>query len=76
MANYYMGSVMTQLSRNTEAIPYLEKALETNQDWISVISTLAGIYDQLKNYEKSDSLFNQALRLDPENALINNNYGY
>lgn len=76
MANYYMGSVMTQLSRNTEAISYLEKALENNQDWISVISTLAGIYDQLKNYEKSDSLFNEALRLDPDNALINNNYGY
>ncbi len=75
-ANYYLGSVLVQLAHPEEAIPHLEKAIEVRQDWISAISTLAGIFDQLKKYEESDSLFNKALRLDPDNALINNNYGY
>lgn len=75
-ANYYLGSVLVQLGNPEEAIPYLENALKARGDWVSAISTLAGIFDQLKRYEKSDSLFNEALRLDPDNALVNNNYGY
>ncbi len=76
MGNYYLGSVLSQTNRSEEAIPYLETALEVRPGWIAVLSSLATVYESLKDYVQSDSLFNTALELDPENALILNNYGY
>jgi len=76
LGNYYLGSVLSQLNQPDEAIPYLEAALKTRPRWISALSSLASVYESLKEYANSDSLFNEALQLDPENALILNNYGY
>ena len=34
------------------------------------------LYDQLKMYEKCDSLYNSALKIYPDNDLLMNNYSY
>jgi len=34
------------------------------------------IYNNMNKMVESDSLYERALRLDPENALVNNNYAY
>jgi tetratricopeptide (TPR) repeat protein len=76
LGNYYLGSVLTQMNRSKEAIPYLEKALSIRPTWISAMSALAGAYDNLKEFTISDSLFQSVLKLEPDNALVLNNYGY
>lgn len=76
MANYYLGSVLAQLNRSAEAIPYLETALRVRPDWVPVLTALADLYYTLNEYTVSDSLFQQALRFDPENTIVLNNYSY
>jgi len=76
LANYYMGSLLTQRNQNQDAISYLKTALTGRPDWIAVMTILAGAYESLKEYTLSESLFVRALELDPENSLLLNNYGY
>jgi Tfp pilus assembly protein PilF len=39
-------------------------------------SNLGDVYNNLKEYEKSDKEFDKALELDPNNASVLNNYAY
>lgn len=54
----------------------LEKAYQIDQKNLDVITALALVYDDLKNYEESDSLYEKGLRLYPNNHLLLNNYAY
>lgn len=54
----------------------LEKAHQLDPKNLDVISSLALVYDDLKNYEESDSLYEKGLRLYPNNHLLLNNYAY
>ena len=76
LGNYYLGSTLSQFDRYEDAIPYLKKALTVRPNWISAMSVLAGIYERSKAYERSDSLFQAAIKIDTANAFLMNNYGY
>jgi len=76
LANYYMGSLLTQKNQNQDAITYLLTALKSRPDWVAVMTILASAYESLQQYTHSDSLFKRALELEPDNALLLNNYGY
>ncbi|HEX9935184.1 MAG TPA: tetratricopeptide repeat protein, partial [bacterium] len=76
MGNFYIGSVLTQLRRPAESLPYLDKALQVRPKWISALNALAGTYDSLKEYALSDSLYGTALQIEPDNALVLNNWSY
>lgn len=39
-------------------------------------SSLAEVYNQMKEYNKSDKEFEEALRINPDNAAVLNNYAY
>jgi Tfp pilus assembly protein PilF len=54
----------------------LEKARLINPKDVEAIGQLALVYEGLKKLDESDSLYEEALRLDPQNHLILNNYGY
>lgn len=78
-----LGISLNQNLNDSEAIFYLEKALEADslnqQDASSKIqaySTLAISYDRQKRYNESIQCYEKALKLDPENALILNNLAY
>ncbi|MBL7937323.1 MAG: tetratricopeptide repeat protein, partial [Bacteroidia bacterium] len=43
---------------------------------IEFYSNLGNAYNSIKNYAKSDKAFDDALKVDPDNALILNNYSY
>lgn len=43
---------------------------------VGFCSNLAEVYNNLKEYEKSDSEFEEAISIDPGNALVLNNYSY
>jgi len=79
LANYFLGSLLLQLKRNLDAVPYLEKSLESVSAparRMPIIGSLASAYDALGRFEIADSLFQQALAIDPDNSTILNNYGY
>lgn len=39
-------------------------------------SNLAEVYNQLKQYDKSDAEFEEAIMIDPDNSMVLNNYAY
>jgi tetratricopeptide (TPR) repeat protein len=75
-ANYFYGLVLQRKGDEPSAINYFEYALAINPDDVGMLSTLALAYDNQKMYDKSDEAHEKALSLDPESALILNNYAY
>lgn len=59
-----------------EAATSLEKALTLNGKSVEAMSALGLVYDELKRPEDSDTMYERALRQDPHNNLVLNNYGY
>ncbi|MDE3235139.1 MAG: PD40 domain-containing protein [Bacteroidota bacterium] len=47
-----------------EAIPLLEKAIQTDKNYIDAFLSLAGVYGQLKNYNKAVQLYEEAQAKD------------
>lgn len=74
--NFFLGVAYSRLGRNADAAVVLEKARQINPKDINAISQLALVYDNMKKYEECDRLYEEGLKLDPDNALILNNYGY
>lgn len=63
-----------------QAIQYYKIAIDyalDNNNLLEIIYTeLAEIYNELKNYTESDKYFEYALTINPDNALVLNNYAY
>jgi tetratricopeptide (TPR) repeat protein len=74
--NFFLGVAYSRLARNEDAIRVLNKARQIEPKDLNAISQLALVYDGLKRYEECDTLYEEGLRLDPDNALLLNNYGY
>jgi tetratricopeptide (TPR) repeat protein len=70
------GSTLSQVGRDQDAIRPLEKALKIDSTNISTVSSIAAVYDKLKMWDKSDSLYVSAIQRAPDNALLLNNYSY
>jgi Flp pilus assembly protein TadD len=64
------------LKESEEAIKYLKRALVISPDDVNLLGTLGLIYNSLEMWEECDSTYEYALRLDPDNPLVNNNYAY
>ncbi len=47
-----------------------------NPSDVQVLGMTALIYDSKEEFDKSDSLYTMAMKIDPENPLILNNYAY
>jgi tetratricopeptide (TPR) repeat protein len=65
-----------QLGRNEESVEYLKNALRIEPNDINLLGQLGLTYNNLNYITLSDSIYEAALEIDPENALINNNYAY
>ncbi|HFE65223.1 MAG TPA: tetratricopeptide repeat protein [Caldithrix sp.] len=70
------GSALDAAGQGEEALKPLEKAVQLEPDNINAIAGLAAQYDKLKMWDRSDSLYESALKKFPENALLLNNYSY
>lgn len=74
--NFFLGVAYSRVGRNEDAARVLEKARQINPKDVDAIGQLALVYEGLKKLDESDSLYEEALRIDPKNHLILNNYSY
>lgn len=79
---YYLGGIgYMQLKKNTEAIDFLNKAIRfqtnNNDNLLSdMLVSLGDVYNTESRFASSDSCYNVALILQPDNATALNNYSY
>jgi tetratricopeptide (TPR) repeat protein len=72
----YYGLTLYSQKKFKEAIEPLKKALAIEPLSMNVLTTLPIIYENLEMYTQSDSLYEVAIKLFPDNYLLLNNYGY
>ena len=77
---FFNGIANSQLKNYKKAIISLEMGVEfviENQPLLAQFySTLADIYHSIDKHNKSDSLYDLALTLEPDNVQVLNNYSY
>ncbi|HWP83388.1 MAG TPA: tetratricopeptide repeat protein [Bacteroidota bacterium] len=73
---FLLGLGYSRLEDNEKATMFLEKAYELNPKDINTLSTLALTYDGMKRFSRSDSLYEEALKIDSTYHLILNNFSY
>ena len=76
LLNYFYGLSLQRDNKAKEAIKYYEKAHDLSPKDVQIMGTLAMAYNTEKMFKESDELYEEALFLDPDNALILNNYAY
>lgn len=74
--NFFLGISYSRLERPLDAARVLERARQINPREVDAIAQLALVYDGIKRFEESDALYEEALRLDPANTLVLNNFAY
>lgn len=76
----YKGIALKNQKEYDKAINYYKTATDyaiDNNNLLEIIYTeLAEIYNEIKNYPESDKYFEYALTINPDNALVLNNYAY
>lgn len=77
----YAAVAAAQLKQYDKAILHANAGLQvTTPDQEDIIqqlnATLADVYHYAKNYKASDSIYNELLKKDPNNAYALNNYAY
>jgi tetratricopeptide (TPR) repeat protein len=73
---FLLGIAYSRLNRSEDAVIVLEKARTLSPRNADIVAQLALVYDGLRRYSDSDSLYEMVLRLEPNNHLALNNYGY
>lgn len=71
-----LGISFQRLHKPIDAASALEKSLQLNEKSVDALTALGLVYDELKRHEDSDSMYERALRIDPSNHLLLNNYSY
>lgn len=77
---YFNGVSNIKLKNYTKAIQSLKDGLEfvydNKQLMLEFYINIGDAYNYLKEFEKSDQAFDDALKIDPDNLYILNNYSY
>lgn len=75
----FNGSAKNDLKMYNEALIVLNEGLAMVSDSslkVQFYNLIADSYRNIQEYTKSDSAFENALKIDPENIIIKNNYAY
>lgn len=73
------GIAQQQQKKYSESIPVLIKGLKMSFDnamSVQFLSSLGDAFNEVKQHERSDSAYYEALKLDPNNATVLNNLSY
>ena len=74
-ANIEMGNALLDQSNAAEAVGYYRTALALRPETVSLRYALGGMYLGLHRWDGCIAEFEQAVRLDPENAWCHNRLG-
>jgi tetratricopeptide (TPR) repeat protein len=74
--NFFLGVAYGRLGQDSDAIRVLRRACAIDPENVDALSQLALVYDGMGRYAESDSLYDIAIRIAPDNDLLLNNYGY
>jgi len=74
--NYFAGNTLYRMGKEKDALPYLEAAYKITPSDLNVISNLGLIYDNEQMDNDCERIYDEAVKLYPDNALILNNYAY
>jgi tetratricopeptide (TPR) repeat protein len=80
LVHFFNGVALQQLKQFKNAITSYENAevmsMDNTQMRAQILSSLGEIYQELKNFAKSDSKFEESLQLNPKNEFALNNWAY
>jgi tetratricopeptide (TPR) repeat protein len=72
----FLGYSLQEQKRFNEALNPLKLSIQYDPKNINAISSLAVVYESLKLYVKSDSVYTEAVKQFPDNPLLLNNFSY
>lgn len=76
----YAGYSLYKLDSLEKSIYIVDKGLEIKEiqkeDKIQLLNQKADAFRGLEKYDESDSIYEEILKIDPNNMLVRNNYGY
>jgi len=73
---YMLGLNYAKLKKNEEALDFYNSALAIQPQSLSVLHSLAILYDEIGEWIKSDKIYNQLIQADSSDAQAFNNYAY
>jgi tetratricopeptide (TPR) repeat protein len=73
---YFMGIACVQMQQDSAGIVLFKRTLQIDATFSDAWVQLAMIYDNLGRSDSAETAYAEALRLDPENHLVNNNFAY
>ena len=73
---FLMGIINNNNKQYSEAISYYSEAIKRDAEYADAWSELGSLYIKNKEFPKGDSCYGQALALEPDNPLYNNNFAY
>lgn len=66
---YRLAIEKAEAEKYTEAIRLLEQCIAIDKNYVDAYLSLAGVYGQIKNYEKATAFYEKALNLDERYSL-------
>jgi len=73
---FFIGIAYQSLDNDTLAIESFKKSIALNESFLDNWVQLGILYDNIGNKDSSDYYYKNALKIDPLNPLVNNNYAY
>ncbi|MBC8346014.1 MAG: tetratricopeptide repeat protein [Candidatus Marinimicrobia bacterium] len=73
---YLLGLSHNQLKQFEDAQKYFSKALTIRPDSPNVLHSMAILYDEVKEWDKSDKIYLRLIKTDSTDAQAFNNYAY
>ena len=73
---YILGLGYNKLNEKNNAELYYQKALKVRPDSKNALHSLAILYDEIKDWNKSDSIYVKLIEIDDKDAQAFNNYAY
>ncbi|MDZ7372987.1 MAG: tetratricopeptide repeat protein [candidate division KSB1 bacterium] len=74
--HFLLGNTLMRQRRPQEAVEFFEKASRLDPDDEDFLLGLAAAYDELRQYDRSDSLYRRLLERNPDHPTALNNYAY
>ncbi len=74
--HYYLGFVNSRQGRTRRAAQYYQKSLELDPSNHQTALALAGALDELRQYDRAETLYQKLLQNNPDSPIVLNNYAY